>query len=178
MSVLPCMMSKVCIFLFQKMWFMVLYCAAEIAKWATELRQEEESLGAVQGWGPDLVNYFTLKEWPRKKWNLCPACDLATLLTPRAELLTLPMIVQWDFPLSAPVFNMHVVFLAGSWGLGKTQDSSWVWRVHPLGGGGQASRRDEIAEQNTLIFLPSSYQIWDLVSGIWCGDRERSHIAF
>lgn len=73
--------------LFQEMWFMVLYCTG-MAKWASKLSQEEASLGAVQGWAPDLVNYFTLKEWPRQKWNLCPACDLATLLraSPKHEL--------------------------------------------------------------------------------------------
>lgn len=32
-----------------------------------------------------------------------------------------PMTVQWDFPLSVPVFYMHIVFLADAWDLGKIQ---------------------------------------------------------
>jgi len=31
------------------------------------------------------------------------------------------MTVQWDFSLSVAVFYMHIMFLAGAWGLGKIQ---------------------------------------------------------
>lgn len=141
--------------LFQEMWFMVVYCTAGIAKWASKLSQEEASLGAVQGWGPDLVHYFTLKEWPCKKWNLCPAWDLAPAHTMdwTPDPACPPRTAQWDFSLSVPVSHMPVVFLAGIWGLGRTQAelaSSWVWTAHPPGKWGQVSRRDEIAEQHTL----------------------------